>query len=241
MNASFPPRPPRPVVSATPFMQGFALVCYALVLGAAGGWLLVADLLRPGPIGFPPDRASTTTGSTASGAFLVAQFGKFRGDLWADAAFADAAAHWPERATPLDRATAAGLDRARTAMETSLALAPVNAEGWLFLATLPSASGGVDPRIASLLGMAYYTAPNAVALAPRRLERAASSSALSDPEIQGFVKTDLHRILSDKPQLRPGIVAAYRSAPPENRVLFESLVAGVDSGFARTLRSGLEK
>jgi cytochrome c-type biogenesis protein CcmH/NrfG len=161
-----------------------------------------------------------------------------RGCLWADAAFAEAAAlRWPQRPVGDDRARVESLAPVRAAMETSLALAPVNAEGWLFLAGLPAASGNTDPRTVSLLKLAYLTAPNAVALAPRRLERAVVSAALADPEVQDAVKTDLHHLLVAKPPAREAILAAYRIALPHNRDLLESLVADVDSGFADTLRS----
>ncbi len=208
----------------------------AAILGVTGSWLLLSDLLRPGPARRTPDHASAPTGVT--GVRLAAQLGMIRGDLWADSAFVDAAAL---QLPPLDRAAAARLDETRATMETSLALAPVNAEGWLLLARLPAASGKADARVANLLEMAYFTAPNAVALAPRRIDRAASSSALSDPEIQDFVKTDIRRILAGKPASKVAIVAAYRNALPQNRALFEALVADVDSGFARTLRPGLQE
>jgi hypothetical protein len=218
------------------------MACLAVLLGTMGSWLVVSDLLRPGLSRLALDRPSAIAAGDVTSARLAAQLGMIRGALWADAAFTDAAAfRWPERAVPVNRASGELLDRARAAMETSLSLAPINAEGWLFLARLPSASGTVDPRVASLLEMAYFTAPNAVALAPRRLERAASSGALSDPEIQDFVKTDIRRILAGKPPATAAIVAAYRGASPQNRALFEALVADVDSGFARTLHPGLQE
>lgn len=244
MNVVFPPSagPARPRALLDPSRFQGGLFVLAAFLGTAGLWLLLGDLLRAGPIGFPPDRPSVTPGKVAAGAYRVAQRGMIRGDLWADAAFADAAAlALPERSGPLDRASAVRLDRARSAMETSLSLAPIDAGGWLLLATLPLPSGGVDRRVASLLKMAYLTAQNDIALAPRRVERAAASSALSDPEIQEFVKADIRRLLAGTPEQRSTLVTAYRNSLPENRAPLESLVADVDSGFARTLRSSAQR
>lgn len=244
MNVVFPPTAgsARPRASLDPSRFHGGLFVLAAFLGTAGLWVLVGDLLRLGPIGFPPDRASVTGGTVAAGAYRIAQRGMIRGDLWADAAFAEAAALARlERSGPPDRAMVEQLGRARGAMEMSLALAPIDAEGWLLLATLPLPSGGVDPRIASLLKMAYLTAQNDVALAPRRVERAAASSALPDPEIQDFVKTDIRRLVAGTPQQKAALAAAYRNSLPENRARFEALVADIDSGFARTLRSVLPK
>jgi len=250
MNVAIPPSagPARPGVSNEP--KGFrgALLALGFVLGTAGMWLLLGDLLRLGPIGFPPDRAtSVSPGKAAADAYQVAQRGMIRGDLWADAAFAEAAALlWPERSAPadraqLDRTQTERLDRARGAMETSLALAPINAKGWLLLATLPAPPGSAQARVASLLKMAYFTAPNDVSLAPRRVQAAAMSSALSDPEVQDFVKSDIRLLLAGTPQQRGMIAPAYRTSLPENRARLETLVADIDSGFARTLRPGLQK
>jgi hypothetical protein len=240
MNANIPPAAgsSRPsVVNGTSRFRT-ALFSYAVLLAAGGAWLLASDLLRPRPHAPPPDRASATTVVAPSNLYLAAQIGMVRGDLWADAAVVEAATlPGRERSAPIDRGAVKRLDRARAAMEASLALAPVNAEGWLLLAKLPSASGNVDSRVASLLEMAYFTAPNAVALAPRRLERAATSSALSDLAIQDFVKTDIRRLLAGTAQPKAAIVAAYQSASPENRTTLESLVAEIDPDFAKTLRT----
>lgn len=232
--------PLRPEAPARVSWLRIGLLCYAALLGLAGSWLLVSNLLRPGRITAGPDQVSAAAATGVPVAYLAAQIGMVRADLWADAAFLDAAtAAWPESSAPTARATAERLNRARNAMETALALAPVDAEGWLFLAKVPSSSGRPDPRITSLLEMAYFTAPNSVALAPRRLERAAASIALSDPEIRDFVRTDIRRLLAAGPAQKAAIVTAYRNAAPENRELFEALVAEVAPSFAATLPSAV--
>ena len=42
--------------------------------------------------------------------------------------------------------------------------------------------------------MSYFTGPSALDLAPRRLERAATSSALADNDLQAFIKSDIRAI-----------------------------------------------
>jgi hypothetical protein len=224
---------PQPMIANGSSRFRSALLIYATVLASTGTWLLVADILRPraaGPLPAP------------SNPFLGAQVGIFRGDLWANAAVVEARTlPWPERSAAVERGAVKRFDQVRTAMETSLTLAPINAEGWLFLAKLPSASGTADPRVARLLEMAYFTAPNAVTLAPRRLERATTSNALSDPAIQDLVKMDIRRLLAAAPQAKGILVTTYQNALPENRTLFESLVAEIDPTFARGLRSAQPK
>lgn len=231
---------PRAVTGQLALRTG--LLLFAVLLGLGGTWLTLADVSHSRRTGLPLDRPSASAASEArASALLAARIGIIRGDLWAEAAFADAGLLWQDRPAPPDPARAERLDRARTALDKALSLAPANAEGWLFLAELPSASGGADPRVARLLEMTYYTAPNAVELAPWRIERAASSTALSEPTIQDLVRSDIRRVVTRRPQLEPAIVAAYRNASPQNRGLLEALAADVDAGFAQRLRASAPK
>jgi hypothetical protein len=229
---------PRPARVAGPEPVRIGLVLLAIFLAASSTWLVVSDLLRSGPIGIAVNRTDPAAAKSYETALLAAQVGSIRGSLWADAAFADAATlPWPMRSAQTDRALADRIDRTRAEMETSLGLAPINAEGWLLLAALPSVPSRNDPRITDLLGMAYFTAPSAAWLAPWRIERAASSAALADPDIQNFVKADMRRILAGPPQQKAAIVTAYRNALPQNQARFEALVADIDPSFAQTLRN----
>ena len=236
------PRTSVPFSVSGPFKFRLGLFLFGMLLGLAGLWLLFPVLLHPSPIGFPSDRAGAAAAATYQvSALKAAEIGLIRGHLWADAAFADSRLLWRDRSAPLDRGTIERIARARSTMETALALAPVNAEGWLFLAALPSGPPASDSRVATLLELSYFTAPNALALAPWRLERAATSSALADKGIQDLVMSDIRRILTYRPQARSAIVAAHRNALPQNRPLFEALVGEVDSGFAQSLRAAQPK
>lgn len=216
------------------------LFAFAVFLGLCGLWLLAPELLRPKGLKLAHDKAKAVAAeSLRSSALLAARIAAIRGDLWAEAAFADSSLMWLDRAT-VDRAAAARLERARSTAETALAYAPIDGQAWLFLARLPAAQAN-DSGVAPLLEMSYFTAPNALGLADLRIERAASSSALADKDIQEFIKSDIRRILTYQPQLKPAIVAAYRNALPQNQPLFESLAADVDPAFAQSLRSGPPK
>ncbi|WOJ89320.1 hypothetical protein RZS28_16205 [Methylocapsa polymorpha] len=211
------------------------LLAFGVFLGLCGIWLLTPELLRPKTIGLAHDKTSAAAAAALQPkAQLAARIGAIRGDLWAEAAFADSSLMWA------DHANAAQLERARSNAETALAYAPINGETWLFLAKLPNGQP-TDGGVASLLEMSYFTAPNALSLADLRLERAATSNALADKDIQEFIKSDIRRILAYQPRLKPAIVAAYRNAWPQNQPLLEALAADVDPAFAQSLRSGPSK
>ena len=76
--------------------------------------------------------------------------------------------------------------------------------------------------------MSYFTAPSAPDLALSRIQRAATSSALANKDLQTFVSGDLREILSRGPQFQQAIIAAYRNALPQNQAVFESLIADAD-------------
>jgi hypothetical protein len=89
--------------------------------------------------------------------------------------------------------------------------------------------------------MSYFTAPSALDLAPWRLGRAATSSAFAGKDLQAFIKSDIRGILERGPEYRQAIMAAYRNAWPQNRPIFESLMADADPAVAQLLRSGQPK
>ena len=89
---------------------------------------------------------------------------------------------------------------------------------------LPDTSASADSRIGTLLEMSYFTAPSTPELAPWRLKRAATSSALVDEDFQEFIKSDIRMILSRPPEFQQVIVAAYRDAWPQIN-LFSNLLS----------------
>jgi hypothetical protein len=228
--------------SSAPMRLRSALLVFGIILGLSGLWMLLPELLRPKPIGLVFDRAGAEKAVEHwTGAVLAAEIGAIRGDLWAEAAFTGASFMWMDRSTIRDWSKFGLLARARANAETALALAPVNGAAWLFLAKLPAISPEGENRVGTLLEMSYFTAPSALDLAPWRLERAATSSALADKDLQAFIKSDIRGILERGPEYRQAIMAAYRNAWPQNQPIFESLVADADPAVAQLLRSGQPK
>ena len=221
--------------SSAPMRLRWALLVFGIILGLSGLWMLLPELLRPKPIGLVFDRAGAETAAEhRTRAVLAANIGAIRGDLWAEAAFTGAR-------FMCDWTSSGQVAQARANAETALALAPIYGAAWLFLAKLPASPQDGENRVGTLLEMSYFTAPSALDLAPWRLERAATSSALADQDLQAFIKSDIRRILDRGPEYRQAIMAAYRNAWPRNQPIFESLVADVDPAVAQLLRSGQPK
>jgi len=228
--------------SSAPMRLRWALLVFGIILGLSGLWMLLPELVRPKPIGLVFDRAGAETAAEhRTGAVLAAEIGAIRGDLWAEAAFTGARFMGIDRLAIHDWTSSGQLARVRANAETALALAPVNGAAWLLLAKLPAGSTEGENRVGTLLEMSYFTAPSALDLAPWRLERAATSSALADKDLQAFIKSDIRGILERGPEYRQVIMAAYRNAWPQNQPIFESLVADADPAVAHLLRSGQPK
>lgn len=249
MNAETPPLGammlPRAFVPSSlprPLKLRLGLLGFGVFLGVGGLWLLLPELLQPKAIALPQDRNSAVAASSYQTRTLqAATIGMIRGNLWARVGFADSILLWRDRQAPLDRATATRLARAKDRMQTALALAPINGPGWLFLALLPAASASAESRVAALLELSYFTAPNALDIAPLRIERAATSGALAEKDIQEFVKADIRKILAYRPHMKSAIIAAYRNAWPQNQPIFEALATEVDPAFGQALRAAQPK
>lgn len=230
------------MLSTPPMRVRSGLLVLGIVLGLSGVWMLLPELLNPGAPGLTFDRNSADAAAAHRGrAILAAEIGTIRGDLWASAAFTGARFMWTDRLMGLDRTSSEQLAQAKANAETALALAPVNGAAWLFLAKLPDASPDAGSRVSTLLEMSYFTAPSAPELAPWRLERAATSIAFADKDIQAFVKSDLRKMLDRRPEFQQTIINAYRNAWPQNQPIFESLVTDVDPAMAQLLRSSQPK
>jgi hypothetical protein len=77
-----------------------------------------------------------------------------------------------------------------------------------FLAKLPASSQDRENRVGTFLEMSYFTAPSALDLALWRRERAATSSALGDKHLQGFINSDIRGVLDRGPEFQQAIIAA---------------------------------
>ena len=146
-------------------------------------------------------------------AVFAAEIGAMiRGDLWAEAAFTGARFMGTDRSTSLDGTNSGQLARARANADTALALAAVNGAACFFFARLPASSQDGENRVGTLLEMSYFTAPSALDVTPWRLERAATSSAVADKDLQASVKSDIRGILDRGTEFQQAIMAAYRNA-----------------------------
>ncbi len=212
------------------------------VLAIGGAWMLICALLLPQAIALPLDRdAAAAAGAHRGRAIAAARLGVVRGDLYAQAAYADAGLIWSDALHGADAATSTKIRDARSNAESALALAPVNGSAWLFLAALPPSASAKPADALAALQMSYLTAPNDPTLARPRLERALAAAVPIDTDLQEFMKGDLRRILTRQPQQKPAIVAAYKAASPQDQTIFESLAAAVDQDFSQSLRAETPK
>ncbi|WP_026605751.1 hypothetical protein [Methylocapsa acidiphila] len=231
---------PAPAISSAAASVRKALLAFGVLVALSGLWLLLPELLRPKAAGLAHDKASAAAaGDHRLSALLAAYLGGIRGDLWADAAFADSSLMWLDRAAALTPANAARIELTRSRAETALAYSPINGAAWLLLANLPG--GQANDGGVSFLENAYLTAPNESSLADMRLERAATSNALADKDVQIAVKNEIRKILTYQPRRKAALVAAYRNAPPQNQAILDSLVGDVDPAVAQSLRAGTGK
>jgi hypothetical protein len=218
------------------------LLALGAILGLSGIWMVIPDLLSPKAPDLPFERATAEAAAKhRTGALMAAEIGLVRGDLWAKAAFAGAPFLWTDRSATLDPNELKQLERVRNTTETALALAPINGAAWLFLAKLPATSPEAESRVGPLLEMSYFTAPSAPDLALSRIQRAATSTALANKDLQTFVSGDLREGLGRGPQFQQAIIAAYRNALPQNQAVFESLITDADPALAQMLRSSPPK
>jgi hypothetical protein len=211
-----------------------SLSILAGVLGVAAIWTLGADMLSPRLPYFPADAKEAAIFSDARGfAVGAANIGRIRGDLWTAAAVAEAAPLLFAEHTGADNKDA--LQQARDTASRAAYLSPHDSRNWLLLADLDSRLEQSSPKATEALKLSYYTAPNEFALAPLRLAVAARVS--QDEELQGLVQSEIQRILLKRPNLKPAIASAYRSAIPASRAIFEATLKDADPAFLATLAS----
>jgi hypothetical protein len=194
------------------------------LLALAGVWMLAASMVTPRLAAFPRDAQEARLFSERrDAAATAAAIGLVRGDLHALAAVTDAAPLiFSETRSAAEAKAIAGRNRPRRAAVR----APHDARLWLLLADLDVANGESGARTAERLKLSYYTGPNEFALAPARLRVAARMAW--DEELASFVQLEIERIVLGRPDLRPAIAAAYKSAIPGTRERFEMLTKQAD-------------
>ena len=216
-------------------MNGFraGVSVYALVLGAASLWILLAEFSSSGIRALPtsPGEAAIAAGHRGE-ALWAARAAVVRGDLWAEAAFTYANLEWLDSAQPLGEA----LDQAKASATRAVSLMPGNSGVWLMLADLSSRYRWQTPSPTECLKMSYYTGPHEEALIPLRLMVAGRLDPSADAVLADLFRRELETVMMDRTALRPAIVAAYEQATSQAQHLIEDVATHTDPAFSQTLR-----
>jgi len=215
-----------------------ALALFGIFLSAQAAWILLAERQRLNHIRFPVD------GKTALTAFAeqdkikqAASLAVVRGDLWAESAFTHGSQLWIDRAMELDAGGPLNAE-ARTTLTRALRYSPHRGDVWLMFAALADQYKWSEYQPSLLLKMSYYTTPNELALFPLRLNVSLhAKSVIDDAELQDMVKRDISVILTRAPALKPALVAAYKSALPQGRVLAERVISEIDPDYLSVVRA----
>jgi hypothetical protein len=209
---------------------------FAAVLGLQCVWLLLADLSRAEIDRLPPDAQSADfAAKQRNNATWAAWLGAIRGDLWADSAFTFADLLWANPGSDLT----SSLNQVYVSLDRAVDYAPHQSGAWLLLSGLASQHQWTKVNAAEALKVSYYTAPNDLTLLPLRLLIAAESEAISDAEIQQFVRRDLRLLLARKQ--KSAVTEAYQHATLEGRNFIEQALNEIDPAYLTSLRSGAQR
>ena len=227
-----------PNSSTRTWLRG-ALVLFGVFLSMQAAWILLAERYRLNHIRLPVD------GKTATMAFAEqdkikqgASLAVVRGDLWAESAFTYGSQLWVDRAIVLDAGDQLNTEALKT-FTRALRYSPHRGGVWLMFAALADQYNwsGYQPSV--LLKMAYYTAPNELALFPLRLNVSLhAKGVIDDAELQDMVRRDISLILTRAPALKPALVAAYRLALPQGKAFAERVISEIDPGYLGVVRAG---
>ena len=216
-----------------------ALALFGVFLSAQAAWILLAERQRLNHIRPPVDgKTATISIAEQDKSKRAASLAVVRGDLWAESAFAQGSQLWIDRAMELDAGGQLNAE-ARTTLTRALRYSPHRGDVWLMFAALANKYkwSGYQPGL--LLKMSYYTAPNELALFPPRLNVSLhAKGVIDDAELQDMVRRDISVILTRAPALKPALVAAYRSALPQGKVLAERVISDIDPGYLGVVRAG---
>jgi hypothetical protein len=202
----------------------FLVIAFAIIVGLFGLWTLVPELIRPHVlIDTQPSDPEMTRAKWA------AQIGLVRGDLWADDALAAIGSR-------LTEGPVTNQADANEAAKRAVRFAPHDARAWLVLGRLTAASGADRSRSTGLLKMSYYTKPNELSIIAPRLIVTAHLGGPPDPELSDLLEAEIRKIITQRPALTPAIAAAYRTAAPEAKRVFESTLSELDPALLKKLQ-----
>ena len=107
------------------------------------------------------------------------------------------------------------------------------------LAGLDSHRGNLEAEAREALKLSYYTGPNEFALMPLRL--LVAGGMIWDEDLQTFVKLEIDRILLQRSDMKPAILAAYKAAIPSTRQLFQGILRNADPRLLDILNSDVQR
>lgn len=213
-----------------------ALAIFGLLLAEQAAWILFAERYTSHAIWPSLEQVAGTTGVDAEEIAKAASIARFRGDLWAESGFSLVTQRRSNQDASLDRGRRP--DQALSAFTNALHYSPHRGDIWLMLAAIATRYKLAGYDVGALLRMSYYTAPNELALVPRRLRVALSNdNVLGEPELREMIKRDISLAISRQPALRIALLAAYRSASPDGRAIVETQISQVDPGFLKSIRA----
>jgi hypothetical protein len=213
-----------------------SLSLYGVILASASGWILVADLARPGVTTIPTNRELAANAATyRDGALWGARIGIVRGDLWQEVAFTYANLEWGAGAS-VDPAL---VDQAIANAIHTVRLMPGNSAVWLQLADLTSRFGRSTPNPIEAVKMSYYTGPNEYALAALRLRVSSRLNVAADPELSRLFESDVETSLTNRSDLKEAIASAYRDGSLQARQIISDAAKRIDPAFANSLQNNV--
>ena len=218
-------------------LRFIALIC-ALTLGGFSVWLTVAEALTPRLPSFPADATEAQKFSAArTWTSAAALAGMIRGDLWTNAAIAEASLYLFE-SDGAKRAAfpRANIDTARLIAARAAKLSPHDSRNWLLLAALAELPGASNVNTVDALKLSYYTGPGNLALTPLRLAVATGSPVIADDELNTFVSLEIQQFIAKLPALKTMLIPAYTNANAEGRKAIETALASVDPAFLNTIK-----
>jgi len=215
-----------------------ALTLFGVFLSAQAAWILLAERHGLNHIRLPVDgKTATISIAEQDKSKRAASLAVVRGDLWAESAFAQGSQLWIDRAMELDAGGQLNAE-ARTTLTRALRYSPHRGDVWLMFAALADQYKWSEYQPSLLLKMSYYTAPNELALFPLRLNVSLhAKGVIDDAELQDMVRRDISVILTRAPALKPALVAAYRSALPQGKILAERVISEIDPDYLGVVRA----
>jgi hypothetical protein len=201
---------------------------FAGLMAIFGLWILAAEMNGTRLTYFPMSAEDAAVfSSTRELSRVAALIGLVRGDLWTAAAIAEAAPFLfevPSDQNNLDQQS--NLESARRTVMHAARLSPHDSRLWVMLSAIENRLSRDKTSDVKTLKLSYYTGPNEFQLAPARLLVAAKIRA--DDDLQSLIQIEIERIVFERPELKPAIATAFKSAIPEAREIFSNVLKKTD-------------